>query len=410
VQQLQVRAWKAQLQHLRTVVDGDTERQKHRKRRAERLGQILGSLLGIFLSWYLQPHLFDRMQDFHGGDSVSLGHSSLTPREAAAPGTSPLTRPLQTQRSSFLPFSSTEVLQAAVDEYMVRGHPSHTVSQVYGWPIGKWNVSAVTNFTALFSVDRNPNARSFNADLSSWDVSNATTLRKMFQGAQVFDQNLSSWNTSRVTDMSSLFQGAHSFNGSIADWDTSALTTMDRMFAGALVFQQNISAWNTKRVTRMSLTFSQAYAFDQDLSAWKTSRVTNMQHMFFSATKFNGNLSTWDVANVRTMHSMFRNAHQFNMSIGNWQVSLVHDMSNMFQEATRFDQDLSQWSVVNLIRAPQMFQKSALQRDLCAWRHALPRKANVTNMFHLTPCLDSRDPDMSATIQGPFCVPCNERV
>ncbi|GAX13791.1 hypothetical protein FisN_30Lh085 [Fistulifera solaris] len=356
VQQLQIRAWKAQLQHLRTVVNGETEKKKQIIRRAELLGQILGSLFGIYLSWYFQAHLFGMMQNYYGGNSVSIEHTSLTPRDAAAPGTSPLDRSSQTQKTSFHPFTSTEELQAAVDEYLVRGHPSHTVSQVYGWPIGKWNVSAVTNFTALFSVDRNPNARSFNADLSSWDVSHATTMRKMFQGAQVFDQNLSSWNTSRVTDMSSLFQGAHRFNGSIADWDTSALTTMDRMFAGALVFQQNISAWNTERVTRMSLAFSQAYAFDQDLSAWKTSKVTNTQHMFFSATKFNGNVSTWDVAKVRTMHSMFRHAHHFNSSIGEWGVSLVHDMSSMFQEAKRFDQDLSQWSVVNLIRAPHMFK------------------------------------------------------
>ncbi|GAX21884.1 hypothetical protein FisN_30Hh085 [Fistulifera solaris] len=383
VNQLQVRAWKAQLQHLRSVVNGETEKKKQIIRRAELLGHILGTLSGIYLSWYFQTHLFGMMQNYYVGNSVPLEHSSLTPRDAVAPGTSPLDRSSQTQKTSFHPFSSTEELQAAVDEYLVRGHPSHTVSQVYGWPIGTWNVSAVTNFTAIFSVDRNPNARSFNADLSSWDVSHATTF-------------LSSKARTGSMVPSPIGIRRHS-----RPWIAS--------FAGALVFQQNISAWNTERVTRMSLTFSQAYAFDQDLSAWKTSKVTNMQHMFFSATKFNGNVSTWDVSNVRTMHSMFRHAHQFNRSIGEWRVSLVHDMSSMFQEAKRFDQDLSQWSVVNLIRAPHMFEKSALQRDLCAWRQSLPRKANVTHMFHLTPCLDPRDPDMSATIQGPFCVPCKEK-
>jgi hypothetical protein len=34
---------------------------------------------------------------------------------------------------------------------------------------------------------------SFNQDISTWDVSSATIVRHMFEGAKVFDQDLSAW-------------------------------------------------------------------------------------------------------------------------------------------------------------------------------------------------------------------------
>ena len=54
--------------------------------------------------------------------------------------------------------------------------------------IGQWDVSAVTDFSALFS-----NASSFDQDIGSWDVSSGTNMALMFEGATLFDQDLSDW-------------------------------------------------------------------------------------------------------------------------------------------------------------------------------------------------------------------------
>ena len=44
-------------------------------------------------------------------------------------------------------------------------------------------------------------AQYFNQDISSWDVSNVTTMNSMFLNASSFNQDLSAWDVSNVTDM-----------------------------------------------------------------------------------------------------------------------------------------------------------------------------------------------------------------
>ena len=48
-------------------------------------------------------------------------------------------------------------------------------------------------------------AKSFNQDLSAWDVSNVTTMEYMFYEASSFNQDLSAWDVSNVTTMSICF-------------------------------------------------------------------------------------------------------------------------------------------------------------------------------------------------------------
>jgi surface protein len=52
-------------------------------------------------------------------------------------------------------------------------------------------------------------ARSFNQDLSNWDVRNVTEMDYMFEDASNFtDQDLSGWNVSKVTTHVLFFNGA----------------------------------------------------------------------------------------------------------------------------------------------------------------------------------------------------------
>ena len=53
---------------------------------------------------------------------------------------------------------------------------------------------------------------------------------------------------SGVTDMSGMFHGARSFNGDISDWDVSGVTDMSRMFHNARSFNGDISSWDVSGV------------------------------------------------------------------------------------------------------------------------------------------------------------------
>ena len=62
------------------------------------------------------------------------------------------------------------------------------------------------------------NANSFNADISSWDVSNVTSMFGMFYNATSFNQDIKFWPVLNVTNMNSMFFGATSFNQDISGW------------------------------------------------------------------------------------------------------------------------------------------------------------------------------------------------
>eukprot|EP00546_Thalassionema_frauenfeldii_P007092 CAMPEP_0178925740 /NCGR_PEP_ID=MMETSP0786-20121207/18100_1 /TAXON_ID=186022 /ORGANISM="Thalassionema frauenfeldii, Strain CCMP 1798" /LENGTH=188 /DNA_ID=CAMNT_0020600695 /DNA_START=76 /DNA_END=639 /DNA_ORIENTATION=- len=102
------------------------------------------------------------------------------------------------------------------------------IASTYGWPIGNWNVSQITDFSRALQNESN-----FNEDIRTWNISNATTLRRMFYCARSFNQDLSRWNTSNVADMAGMFKGAKSFNGNIAAWDVRNVKAMDCMFEDA---------------------------------------------------------------------------------------------------------------------------------------------------------------------------------
>ena len=79
--------------------------------------------------------------------------------------------------------------------------------------INNWDVSNVQNMGYMF------NSSAFNSDITSWDVSSATSFSNTFNNATSFNQNLSSWDVSSATNMSGMFRSATSFNQNLSSWD-----------------------------------------------------------------------------------------------------------------------------------------------------------------------------------------------
>ena len=155
-----------------------------------------------------------------------------------------------------------------------------------------WNVALVTDMSEAFSGSRFINV-DFNADISGWDTSSATTMRKMFLHSNKFNRQLANWNTSRVTDMAKMFADADVFNQPLEAWNTASVTSMAYMFLGTAAFNQSIGGWNTTSVTTMAGMFYDAAAFNQPLAAWDTSSVETMGRMFHSAAAFAQDITGW---------------------------------------------------------------------------------------------------------------------
>ena len=157
----------------------------------------------------------------------------------------------------------------------------------------KWNTRWVTNMNGENETTSTligfAGKVEFNGDLSNWDTSRVTTMRKMFFKASAFDGDLSRWNTSQVTTTQRMFEYASRFNGEIGNWDVKKLKSMGAMFSRAYSFNRDVSAWDTSNALDMAFLFRDAISFNRDefISKW-TGKATIVAQtgMFSGATAF----------------------------------------------------------------------------------------------------------------------------
>lgn len=144
-------------------------------------------------------------------------------------------------------FTSRAELLAAVDAYL----KDQSSTRQYGYPIGKWDVSRILDFSSLFSTVRNPEMVTFDSDLSNWNTASANDTSSMFEGAISFtdaSNGLANWNMANVRDMHSMFAYS-AFVGDVSGWDVSLVENFDSMFTFALSFRGDISNWNVSSGT-----------------------------------------------------------------------------------------------------------------------------------------------------------------
>ena len=222
------------------------------------------------------------------------------------------------------------MLKNAVLECLGEDAKGNCPDTKYG-PIQRWDVSHVTNMSALFHAK---NRQPFNTDISQWDVSSVVDMSNMFNGLSFFNQNISGWDVSRVTNMHGMFYKGLSFNANISHWDVSRVTDMSFMFYLTTSFKADISEWKVDRVTNMASMFEQSRSFNADISRWKVSRVENMSKMFYKTDKFNVDISDWDVSRVKDMTLMFYKAEEFSQELcGHWITSKARGRTTMFTKS-----------------------------------------------------------------------------
>lgn len=93
-----------------------------------------------------------------------------------------------------------------------------------------------------------------NEDISNWDVSSVTTMRRMFFRAKSFNRQLNSWDVSKVVDMRKMFYDAERFNQNIDSWNVISLQSAEAMFAYTEDFAQNLCIWGGRIPATADLT------------------------------------------------------------------------------------------------------------------------------------------------------------
>ena len=101
--------------------------------------------------------------------------------------------------------------------------------------------------TALITAIREEIKRQgSHADLNCIDTSAIKNMRELFNKFKTFNGDISEWNVSNVTDMADMFNGSD-FNGDISKWDVRNVKDMTGMFDSSR-FRGDISGWNVDNV------------------------------------------------------------------------------------------------------------------------------------------------------------------
>jgi len=157
--------------------------------------------------------------------------------------------------------------------------------------------------------------------------------------------NIENWDVSEVTSMFKLFYTKHTCNPDISSWNVGKVTNFQYMLTSARAFNQNVSEWDVSTATNFQSMFMDAASFNQNVSEWDVSNAENLQSIFH-ATPFNQNISGWNVSKNTKFHAMFYGAKSFNQNISGWDVSKGTDFLYMFNGAISFKQDLTSWPQV----------------------------------------------------------------
>jgi surface protein len=271
-----------------------------------------------------------------------------------APSPSP---PDLSDGSTGKPFTTTDELINAVDVYILDSSSTSDVATQYGYPIGNWDVSQISDFSKVFSAIRNPNMYYFDADLSGWDLTSAEATSSMFQGTISFTDitnSLAGWNVAKVIDMSRMF-------------DSSG-------FAG-------------------------------DISQWQVGSVKDFSFFAEFATSFQSDLSGWNVASAKEMGWMFRGAKSFSSDVSGWNTASVVTFTNMYvvNWRERYATRLAYSDPYCLLLIFRFAGITSFNQDLCPWGQLVRGDADTRSMFAATSCPVTEEP---ASTAGPWCMPC----
>ena len=204
-------------------------------------------------------------------------------------------------------------------------------------------------------------------DLSTWDMSNCTTIGSMFYGCSnlVSVGDLSNWNTSNITRMPGVFYKCSKLTttGNLNNWDTSKVNSLQSMFSycESLVNIGDLSNWDTSNVTHMGGMFYICSNLTSvgDLSNWNTSNVTNFQSMFAQCSKLEniGTLSNWVTSNATNIGWMFTRCNALTgLDVSSWNVSNVTEMTAVFNACHNLNnQDVSKWSTSKAVHMNYLF-------------------------------------------------------
>ena len=111
--------------------------------------------------------------------------------------------------------------------------------------LSEWDVSNVNNFARTFYYCKN--FKGFGLD--KWNVTKGEYFTSMFNHCDKFDCDLSSWNLKNAKTTASMFADCHIFIGKgLENWDISNNTSIFKMFINCYKLRVNLDNWDISKI------------------------------------------------------------------------------------------------------------------------------------------------------------------
>ncbi|MCF0259678.1 MAG: BspA family leucine-rich repeat surface protein, partial [Erysipelotrichaceae bacterium] len=225
-------------------------------------------------------------------------------------------------------------------------------------------------------------------DLSSFDTSNVTNMKGMFNScSSLTDLNVSVFDTRNVTDMSYMFVGCSSLPSlDLSSFHTPNLEWMGMMFAECPSLESlNLSNFDTSKITIMEYLFSNCKSLKTlDLSSFSTASVLSMNGMFENCSSLESvNLSSFNASKVKYLSEMFANCHSLrSLDLSSFHPVNAEYMNSMFRSCWNLTSiNLSGFDTRSAVDMSGMFTSCAQLTDLDLSSFSTGKVEKMAGMF-----------------------------
>ena len=197
------------------------------------------------------------------------------------------------------------------------------------------------------------------ADLSSWEISEATDATSVFENSAISTIDLSKSSFKNTTSTANMFKDSKAGSIDLSKATFEKVTDASYMFTNSQASTIDFTNTNFKEVENAKSMFENAQISSLDLKHVKFDKVKDFSNFFKNTTALTeANLSNIKFTNAEDLSSMFANSHITNLTLNSQDMDGSHitNMASMFEECYIKEVDLGRIHTGELTAVKSMFK------------------------------------------------------
>lgn len=197
------------------------------------------------------------------------------------------------------------------------------------------------------------------ADLSSWEISEATDATSVFENSAISTIDLSKSSFKNTTSTANMFKDSKAGSIDLSKATFDKVTDASYMFTNSQASTIDFTNTNFKEVKNAKSMFENAQISSLDLKHVKFDKVKDFSNFFKNTTALTeANLSSIKFTNAEDLSSMFADSHIANLTLNSQDMDGSHitNMASMFEGCYIKEVDLGRIHTGELTDVKSMFK------------------------------------------------------